>query len=175
MAKSINPATGEEIKEFSDMNDGEIKEILEKSNKIFIEWQNTSFSHRAGKMKNAYEVLMNRKGEFAKLMTLEMGKPFAQSLSEIEKCAWVCEFFADNAEGFLADEEIKTDASKSYVSYQPLGVILAIMPWNFPFWQVFRFAAPNLMAGNASVLKHASNVTGCAFAIEEVFKRSGIP
>ncbi len=175
MAKSINPATEKEIKEFPDMNDNEIKKLLEKSNKVFLEWRNTSFSHRAGKMKNAHDILINRKEEFGKLMTLEMGKPFAQSLSEIEKCAWACEYFADNAEGFLADEEIETDASKSYVSFQPLGVILAIMPWNFPFWQVFRFAAPNLMAGNAGVLKHASNVTGCAFAIEEVFKEAGFP
>ena len=124
-------------------------------------------------MKNAAKILHERKEEFAKLMTLEMGKPILQSKAEVEKCAWVCDYYADNAEKFLANEIIKTEFSKSYVSFQPLGVVLAIMPWNFPFWQVFRFAAPTLMAGNASVLKHASNVMGCAIAIEKIFNDAG--
>jgi len=175
MAKSTNPATGEEIKNYPDMNNVEIEKILEQSNKAFLQWQSFDFSQRTEKMKNAHDILLKRKEEFAKIMTLEMGKPIAQSISEIEKCAWVCDYFAENAEDFLANEEIKTDASKSYVAYQPLGVVLAIMPWNFPFWQVFRFAAPNLMAGNAGVLKHASNVTDCALSIESVFKEAGFP
>ncbi|MEJ2614691.1 MAG: aldehyde dehydrogenase family protein, partial [Ignavibacteriaceae bacterium] len=170
MAKSINPATGEELKNYPDLKENEIEEILNQSHSTFLGWKNTSFSERAGKMKKAHDILLKRKDEFAKIMTLEMGKPILQSISEIEKCAWVCEYFAENAEEFLSNQEIKTDASESYVTYQPLGVVLAIMPWNFPFWQVFRFAAPNLMAGNAGVLKHASNVTGCALGIEEVFK-----
>jgi succinate-semialdehyde dehydrogenase/glutarate-semialdehyde dehydrogenase len=175
MATSINPATGEEIKNYPDLNESRIEKILDQSNKTFNQWKSTDFSQRTEKMKNAHNILLKRKEEFAKIMTLEMGKPIAQSISEIEKCAWVCEYFADNSENFLSNEVIKTDASKSYVTYQPLGVVLAIMPWNFPFWQVFRFAAPNLMAGNAGVLKHASNVTGCALSIEEVFKEAGFP
>jgi succinate-semialdehyde dehydrogenase/glutarate-semialdehyde dehydrogenase len=126
-------------------------------------------------MKNAAKVLREKFEEYSILMTNEMGKPIVQSRAEIEKCAWVCDYYAENAERFLSDEIIKTEASKSFVSYQPLGVILAIMPWNFPFWQVFRFAAPNLMAGNAGVLKHASNVSGCALAIEDVFRKAGFP
>ena len=175
MAKSINPATGEELKDYPDMNKNEIVEILSKSHSTFLEWKNTSFSERAGKMKKAHDILLKKKDEFSKIMTFEMGKPILQSISEIEKCAWVCKYFAENAENFLSIEEIKTDASESYVAYNPVGVVLAIMPWNFPFWQVFRFAAPNLMAGNAGILKHASNVTGCALGIEEVFKEAGFP
>jgi succinate-semialdehyde dehydrogenase/glutarate-semialdehyde dehydrogenase len=175
MAKSINPATGEEINSYPDLNESGIEKILNLSNKTFIQWQSTNFSKRSEKMKNAHNILLKRKEEFAKIMTLEMGKPVVQSISEIEKCAWVCDYFADNAEDFLSNKEIKTDASRSYVAYQPLGAVLAIMPWNFPFWQVFRFAAPNLMAGNAGVLKHASNVTGCALSIEEVFREAGFP
>ncbi len=175
MAKSINPAMGEELKNYPDMNGNEIDEILNQSHSTFLEWKNTSFSERAKKMKKTRDILLKRKDEFAKIMTLEMGKPILQSVSEIEKCAWVCEYFADNADTFLSNEEIKTDASESYLTYNPLGVVLAIMPWNFPFWQVFRFAAPNLMAGNAGILKHASNVTGCALGIEEVFKEAGFP
>ena len=175
MAKSVNPANGEEIKNYPDFDESSIEKIIDQSNKAFIKWQSTGFSHRSEKMKNAHNILLQRKNEFADIMTLEMGKPIAQSISEIEKCAWVCDYFADNAEGFLSNEGIKTDAAKSYVAYQPLGVILAVMPWNFPFWQVFRFAAPNLMAGNAGILKHASNVTGCALSIEEVFKDAGFP
>jgi succinate-semialdehyde dehydrogenase/glutarate-semialdehyde dehydrogenase len=175
MAKSINPATEEELKNYPDMDENEIEKILEESNRTFLEWKNSKLSLRSEKMKEAHNILLKRKDEFAETMTLEMGKPIAQSISEVEKCAWVCEYFAENAENFLASEGIKTDASKSFVSYQPLGIVLAIMPWNFPFWQVFRFAAPNLMAGNAGVLKHASNVTGCALLIEEVFNEAGFP
>jgi succinate-semialdehyde dehydrogenase/glutarate-semialdehyde dehydrogenase len=126
-------------------------------------------------MKKAASILRNKKEDLGAIMTLEMGKPIAQSRAEVEKCAWVCDYFAENAEKFLQDEIIETDASKSFVTFQPIGVVLAVMPWNFPFWQVFRFAAPNLMAGNAGVLKHSSNVMGCALAIEDVFKEAGFP
>jgi succinate-semialdehyde dehydrogenase/glutarate-semialdehyde dehydrogenase len=175
MAKSINPATGEEIKNYKEMNETEISQIIKRADDAFNVWRNTDFSERSQKMKRAGNILLKRKDEFAKTMTLEMGKPISQSFSEVEKCAWVCDYFADNAENFLSNIDVKTDASNSFVSYQPLGVVLAIMPWNFPFWQVFRFAAPNLMAGNAGVLKHASNVTGCGLAIEDVFKEAGFP
>ena len=175
MIKSINPATNEEIKTYSEMSNKEIEEIISKSHQSFLNWHKTKFSQRAVLMKKAAEVLRSKKDKWAEVMTLEMGKPINQSRGEVEKCAWVCDYFADNAEKFLEDEMIESDASKSFVTYNPLGVILAVMPWNFPFWQVFRFAAPNLMAGNAGVLKHSSNVTGCALAIEEIFKEAGFP
>ena len=126
-------------------------------------------------MKKAAAILRERKAEFAKLMALEMGKPLKQGVAEAEKCALGCEYYAEHAEAYLAPEIVKTEASKSYVAFEPLGVVLAVMPWNFPFWQVFRFAAPALMAGNAGVLKHASNVPGCAIAIEDVFVQAGFP
>lgn len=173
MIQSINPATGAEIKSYREMSLDEINEIITQSNKAFLRWRNTDFAHRAGKMKNAAKVLRSKKVELSSLMTEEMGKPILQSKSEIEKCAWVCDYYADNSEYFLKDEIIKTDADQSFVSFQPLGVVLAVMPWNFPFWQVFRFAAPNLMAGNSGILKHSSNVSGCAIAIENVFKEAG--
>jgi len=173
MLESINPANEELIHQYEEMSDAIVSGILDKTNSGYHEWKLTSFNHRSGLMKNAAKILHERKEEFAKLMTLEMGKPILQSKAEVEKCAWVCDYYADNAEKFLANEIIKTEFSKSYVSFQPLGVVLAIMPWNFPFWQVFRFAAPTLMAGNASVLKHASNVMGCAIAIEKIFNDAG--
>ena len=126
-------------------------------------------------MKKAAAILRARKDEFARLMALEMGKPLKQGIAEAEKCALGCDYYADHAEAHLAPEMVKTEASKSYIAFEPLGVVLAVMPWNFPFWQVFRFAAPALMAGNAGVLKHASNVPGCALAIEEVFVQAGFP
>jgi len=175
MLKSINPATGEEIKTYKEMSLVEIDSIIIKVKTSFLAWQDTDFSFRKSLMKKAADVLRNNKSSYAELMTVEMGKPIKQSFAEVEKCAWVCDYFADYAENFLMDEQIETDASKSFVTFQPLGVVLAIMPWNFPFWQVFRFAAPNLMAGNAGILKHSSNVTGCALAIEEVFREAGLP
>jgi succinate-semialdehyde dehydrogenase/glutarate-semialdehyde dehydrogenase len=175
MIKSINPATNEEIKSYPEMNNNQIEEIISKSHQSFLNWHKTEFSQRAILMKKAADVLRSKKEKWAEVMTLEMGKPINQSRGEVEKCAWVCDYFAENAEKFLKDEIIKSDAEKSFVTYNPLGVILAVMPWNFPFWQVFRFAAPNLMAGNAGVLKHSSNVTGCALAIEEIFREAGFP
>ncbi len=140
-----------------------------------LEWKRTPFAHRAGLMRKAGAILRARAREFGELMTREMGKPIKGGVAEAEKCAWVCEYYAEHAEAFLADQEVRTDAPRSFVTFQPLGVILAVMPWNFPFWQVFRFAAPGLMAGNAGLLKHASNVPGCALAIEEVFREAGFP
>ena len=175
MLQSINPANEELIHQYEEMSDAVVSGILDKTNSAYHEWKLTSFNHRSGLMKNAAKILRDRKDELARLMTLEMGKPILQSKAEVEKCAWVCDYYAENAEKFLANEIVKTEFSKSYISYQPLGVILAVMPWNFPFWQVFRFAAPTLMAGNAAVLKHASNVMGCALAIEEIFVKAGFP
>ena len=173
--ESINPATGELIRTYSPMPSSEVEKILENMQATFLEWRETGFPERAAKMKRASEMLRQKKDKYAELMADEMGKPVPQGRAEAEKCAWVCDYYADNAEGFLRPEIIPTDASKSFVTFNPLGIILAVMPWNFPFWQVFRFAAPALMAGNAGVLKHASNVTGCALAIEEIFHQAGFP
>jgi succinate-semialdehyde dehydrogenase/glutarate-semialdehyde dehydrogenase len=175
MIKSINPATEKEIKSYNEMKYDEIEQIISSADNTFEDWRRTSFSVRSQKMKKAGSVLRKNLNKYARIMTEEMGKPIAQSRSEVEKCAWVCDYFAENGEEFLKDKIIKSDASKSFVTYQPIGVVLAVMPWNFPFWQVFRFAAPGLMAGNAGVLKHASNVSGCALAIEEVFREADFP
>lgn len=175
MIKSINPATEEEIQSYSEMGKEEINRIIINADKSFDHWKRTSFSQRADKMRAAGIILRKKKETLSILMTVEMGKPIIQSRSEIDKCALVCDYFAENAERFLQDEKVETEATNSFITYQPLGVILAIMPWNFPFWQVFRFAAPNLMAGNAGVLKHSSNVTGCGLAIEDIFREAGFP
>lgn len=175
MLTSVNPVNNKIIKSYDEFTSHEVENIVSLSDNAFLSWKQTSFSARAELMKNAARVLRENSEEYSVLMTLEMGKPILQSRAEVEKCAWVCDYYADNAEKFLADELIETDASKSFVTYQPLGVILAVMPWNFPFWQVFRFAAPNLMAGNTGLLKHASNVSGCALAIEDVFNKAGFP
>ncbi|MCH7764594.1 MAG: NAD-dependent succinate-semialdehyde dehydrogenase [Candidatus Marinimicrobia bacterium] len=173
--KSINPADGNEIAVYQEMSNNEVYTILENVHTAYSDWKERSFSERAALMKNAAEILRNNKEEYGRIMSLEMGKPNAQAQAEAEKCALVCDYYAENAETILADKIIETDASKSYISYQPIGIVLAVMPWNFPFWQVFRFAAPTLMAGNACVLKHASNVQGSALAIEEIFKKAGFP
>ncbi|MEJ2542747.1 MAG: NAD-dependent succinate-semialdehyde dehydrogenase [Calditrichaceae bacterium] len=173
--KSINPSTGELIKEYHEHTSKEVSFIIEKANHTFLKWRETSFSDRSSLMKNAAKVLRKNINDYARLMSLEMGKIIKESRSEVEKCAWVCDYYAENAEDFLADEIVETDASKSFISFEPLGVVLAIMPWNFPFWQVFRFAAPGLMAGNTGLLKHASNVPGCAQVIENIFKEAGFP
>mgnify|MGYP005837867029 FL=1 len=175
MIQSINPANNQVIKTYQEISDVELSEVLAKMQTAFDEWKTKSFKYRASLMKTAGEILRSKREEFSKLMTLEMGKPIVQSRAEIDKCAWVCDYYAENGEKFLQDEIIQTDASKSFVTYQPLGVVLAVMPWNFPFWQVFRFAAPALMAGNVGLLKHASNVSGCSLAIEEIFSEAGFP
>lgn len=172
---SINPATGETIQEYQEMTPQEVEGIIASVHAAFGEWRRTSFAQRAGFMKKAATILREKAPEYAKLMTQEMGKPIRDGRAEAEKCAWVCDYYADNAEAFLQPELVATDASKSFVTYQPLGVVLAVMPWNFPFWQVFRFAAPALMAGNVGILKHASNIPACALAIEEVFQQAGFP
>ena len=173
--RSINPANGEEIAVYKEMSTDEVDGILTAVNDAFNSWRKTSFSIRGELLKNAAAILQSNKEAFGRLMSLEMGKPYSQSLAEVVKCAKGCEYYADNTEEILADRIIETDASKSYVSHQPIGIVLAVMPWNFPFWQVFRFAAPALMAGNVGVLKHASNVQGCALAIENIFVESGFP
>jgi len=175
MLQSVNPANLQTIKTYLQMQPSEVNRILDLTNSAFEEWEDTSFDYRSRLMMKAADVLRKNKEEYSKLMTLEMGKPISQSRTEVEKCVWVCEYYAENAEKFLTDELVETDASKSFITFQPLGIVLAVMPWNFPFWQVFRFAAPGLMAGNAGILKHASNVSGCALAIEEVFSEAGFP
>ena len=172
---SINPATGEEIKTFESLTDEQIDEKLELATRAFRRYWKTPFSDRAKKMVRAAEILEQEKEEFARLMTSEMGKTFTAAVAEAEKCAWACRYYAENAARFLSDELAETGAARSYVRYQPLGPILAVMPWNFPFWQVFRHVAPGLMAGNVILLKHASNVPQCALAIEDVVRRAGFP
>ncbi|MBN2328340.1 MAG: NAD-dependent succinate-semialdehyde dehydrogenase [Candidatus Omnitrophica bacterium] len=171
----INPATGEAIAAYEEMQPAEIEAALQRSQQAFVEWSKTPFAHRKELMHHAAQILEERADEYAQLMTQEMGKPIRDGRAEAKKCAWVCSYYANNAERFLQPEIIDTDAAKSFIAFQPIGIILAVMPWNFPFWQVFRFAAPALMAGNAGVLKHASNVPGCAMAIEEIFQRAGFP
>jgi succinate-semialdehyde dehydrogenase/glutarate-semialdehyde dehydrogenase len=173
--KSIDPAEGNLIKEYEPMSDGDISSIIDGINDGQKKWATTSFDERAEVVKRAASILKERKAELAELMAREMGKPLPQGESEAVKCAWVCEYYAEHAEEFLSDEHIDSDASNSFVSFEPMGTILAIMPWNFPFWQLFRFVAPALMAGNAGVLKHASNVTGCALEIEDILHEAGVP
>ena len=175
MIISKNPYTEEKLEEHRESTSEDIDQALEKATVVFHEWKSTSFSFRSNLMLKAAEELRENKQEYAEDITKEMGKPITQSIAEVEKCAWVCEYYAENAEGQLASEEIDTDAGKSYVKYAPIGVVLAIMPWNYPFWQVFRFAAPALMAGNVGVLKHASNVMRCGKNLEKVFIRAGFP
>ena len=172
---SLNPATNKINKTYDEMTPDNVKKIIEQAHEAFLNWQNKTMAERATLMKKAAQILRNDLEIHAKLMVQEMGKPITSARSEAEKCAWVCEYYAENAEKFLQREMVQTDASRSYVTFQPLGVVLAVMPWNFPYWQVFRFAAPGLMAGNVGLLKHASNVPGCALAIEDIFKKAGFP
>lgn len=175
LIKSINPYTENTLKTHSVHSRNELESILQKSNKRFLQYKNSSFEERKILMLNTAKELLKNKRLFAEMITNEMGKPIKQAIAEIEKCAWVCEYYAENAEKHLSSEKIKTEAKKSYVKYEPLGVLLAIMPWNYPFWQVFRFAVPALMAGNVVVLKHASNVFGSALLIQEIFEKAGFP
>jgi succinate-semialdehyde dehydrogenase/glutarate-semialdehyde dehydrogenase len=172
---SINPATGEVLVRLEEISDAEVEARLARAVQTFRTWRRRPFADRAALMRRAADVLESRKEQLGRTMTLEMGKTFKAAVSEAEKCAWVCRFYADEAERFLADEEVKTAASRSFVRFLPIGPVLAVMPWNFPFWQVFRFAAPALMAGNVGLLKHASNVPQSALAIEEVFRLAGFP
>lgn len=174
--KVINPATGKPSgAAYPGMPPAEVERVVAATHSVQQAWRKTPFSERAEALRNAAKILKDDAQEFAELMTEEMGKPIKQGLSEVEKCAWVCTYYAEHGAKLLASTKVKTDASQSYVVYQPLGVVLAIMPWNFPFWQVFRFAAPALMAGNGGLLKHAQNVPGCALAIEEILYAAGFP
>ena len=173
--QTIDPTNGEVVKTFPEMKWEEVEQSLLSADKTFASWKKTTFQERAALLKNAAALLRKNKYEHASLMTLEMGKTITEAEAEVEKCAWVCDYYAENAEKILQHEHIQTDATKSYVRFEPLGVIFAVMPWNFPYWQVFRFAAPALMAGNIGVLKHASNVPQCALAIEKVFSEAGFP
>lgn len=170
---SINPATGEVLQEFEPHSDGEVERRLERACRAFQEHRRAGFEARARAMEHAAQILENEKNKLAVTMTREMGKPIRAAVAELEKCALACRYYAANAARFLADETVAGQGACNFVRFQPLGVVLAVMPWNFPFWQVFRFAAPALMAGNVGLLKHASNVPQCALAIEEVFRRAG--
>ncbi len=172
---AVNPATEEVVATYDKSTPAEIEAAVADAAATFQTWRGTTFGERAALMRTAAATLRGERDHWAAIITAEMGKPIAESAAEVDKCAWACEYFADNADRFLATEDMPSSARESYVEFPPLGVVLAIMPWNFPFWQVFRFAAPALMAGNTGVLKHASNVPGCALAIEQVFQSSGFP
>jgi succinate-semialdehyde dehydrogenase/glutarate-semialdehyde dehydrogenase len=172
---SVNPATGEVLKTFEPLTSAQIEAKLSLAAKTFESFRKTTFADRARMMNKAADILESEKESLGKLMTLEMGKTLRSAVDEAVKCAWGCRYYAENAERFLADEDIETTASRSYIHYQPLGPILVVMPWNYPFWQVFRFIAPGLMAGNVGVLKHASNVPQCALKIEDIVRRAGFP
>lgn len=173
--RSVNPYTNKVIEEYEEFSDEIVERILIQSGKAFDTWKRTGFQHRASLMLNVASKLRNNIAKYAGTITAEMGKPIKESRAEVEKCAWVCEYYAQNAEIFLQREPVKTDADISFIDYEPLGPILGIMPWNFPFWQVFRFAVPTLMAGNTILLKHSSNVQICARMIEELFATAGFP
>lgn len=172
---SVNPFNGEIIKSYQSHTTEEVDKMIRQTHAAWEKWKSLSFAERGGYMNNAAKILRRRKQELAELMAIEMGKNLKGGIAEIDKCADSCEYFARSAEAALKEEFIKTDASKSYVNFQPIGVILAVMPWNFPFWQVFRFLGPALMVGNCSVLKHSSNVFGCAVEIENIIKEAGFP
>jgi succinate-semialdehyde dehydrogenase/glutarate-semialdehyde dehydrogenase len=173
--QSINPYTNELIEEFEEFSEQELEEIMVQSGTAFEKWKKSEFGYRKALMNKVSRLLREKKNEYAASITAEMGKPLSESKAEVEKCAWVCDYYAENAENFLRSESVETDADMSYVNYEPLGTILGIMPWNFPFWQAFRFTVPTLMAGNTVLLKHASNVQICARHIENIFIGSGFP
>ena len=175
MIATINPATGETLREFQALSAAAIEEKLNLAWTTFHSYRQTPFAERASRLQRAAEILETEKREYGALMTTEMGKTLPSAIAEAEKCAWACRYYAENGERLLADELVPTNASKSFVRYQPLGPVLAVMPWNFPFWQVFRFAAPALAAGNTGLLKHASNVPQCALAIADILHRAGFP
>ena len=175
MQKVINPANGRLVKEYPELTNLELEEILQKVNASFLIWSQTSFSERSACIRKLSKLLLSSIEKYSTLMTIEMGKPIKESHAEIKKCASVCDYFAQHAEQFLKPESIQTEFKKSEVVFDPLGVVLGIMPWNFPFWQVFRFLVPTLMAGNGIVLKHASNVPGSALAIENLIREAGFP
>src|SRR3984893_15918285 len=172
---TINPATGEVRKTLEPLSDAQIEIKLQKAADTFSRYRKVLFAERAQMMLKAAAILDGEKEAYGRMMTTEMGKTLRSAVDEAVKCAWVCRYYAENAERFLADEVVETTASRSYIRYEPIGAILAVMPWNFPFWQVLRFAAPALMAGNVGLLKHASIVPQCALMIEDIFRRAGFP
>ena len=173
--ESINPTNGQIIKEYLALSEDELNEILLNTDKRFDSWKKNSVDERSTYFLEIAEIIDQKKNELSELLASEMGKPIMQGKAEIEKCALLCRYYANNAALFLKDDIIKTEASKSYATFQPLGIILGIMPWNFPFWQVFRFAVPTMIAGNTILLKHAPNVLGCAKAIQQIFEESSLP
>ncbi|MFO7576357.1 MAG: NAD-dependent succinate-semialdehyde dehydrogenase [Pelovirga sp.] len=173
--ESINPATGELLERFDEWSWRRTRDTLTAVDLAGRDWRQTSFAERSDKLRRVAQLLRQNKDEYARIMALEMGKPITSGRGEIDKCAWVCDYYAENAATMLAEEPAQSDGARAYVAFRPLGTILGIMPWNFPFWQVFRFAAPTLMAGNTGVLKHASNVPRCALAIEDIFRQAGFP
>ncbi|MGB6035189.1 MAG: aldehyde dehydrogenase family protein, partial [Cryomorphaceae bacterium] len=173
--KSINPYNGKVVGTYESLTEDQVQSKLNTAEKAFQSWRKVRIEKRAELMMAAAGTLREGANRYAEMITLEMGKPLQEAKSEIEKCAWVCEYYAENGADFLAEEIIETDAQKSFVRHDPIGAVFAVMPWNFPFWQVFRFAAPTLMAGNVGLLKHASNVYGCGEIIEEVFLEAGFP
>ncbi|MBO6795131.1 MAG: NAD-dependent succinate-semialdehyde dehydrogenase [Balneolaceae bacterium] len=175
MLQTINPATNELVGEYREHTFEEVELFIQEANIAQEQWKTTEFDHRASLLKELANQLEENKDALAELMADEMGKPLKQGVGEVEKCAWLCRYYADNAEDFLSNELVDTDAQKSYVAFEPLGVVLSIMPWNFPFWQVLRFGAPALMAGNGVILKHSENTTGCALAIEKMIQNAGYP
>ncbi len=172
---SKNPATGEELVRYDALSGQAVTQKVQRAEEAFRLWHRTSFQERADILRRIADILESEKQRWGELMSREMGKPIQQAVAEAEKSAWGCRYYADHAQEYLRDEVVQTDARRSFISYQPLGAILAVMPWNFPFWQVFRFSAPGLMAGNVVLLKHASNVPQCALAIEEIVRRAGAP
>jgi len=172
---SINPYTGKVIKEYKYLNSKEIDNTINNTNTAFLEWKKTTIKYRTESLRKAAAILVDQKQKYGRIMAEEMGKPISVGEAEALKSAWVCNYYAENAKDFLKNEHIKTECSESFVTFQPLGIIFAVMPWNFPFWQVFRFAAPSLIAGNACLLKHAPNVPECAIEIENIFLKAGFP
>lgn len=173
--ETINPATGEVVKTFTPHTSEEVNQKIEAAEKAFQSWRDTNFAERAKHMNKQADIMEEEAEKYGRIISLEMGKPLKDAIAEVKKCALACRYYAENAADFLADEEIETKASRSLIAFEPLGVVLAIMPWNFPFWQAYRFLAPALMAGNVGLLKHASNVPQCALAIEEIIQKAGFP
>ena len=173
--RSVNPYDGKVLRSYKGTSEIEVSEKIELAHQAYLQWRKTTFSDRSTLLKSAGSELLNNIAHYSKSITLEMGKPLKESIAEIYKCAKVCEYYAVKAEDFLRDSPLETPHGEAYIHYNPIGAVLAVMPWNFPFWQVFRFAAPAIMAGNTCLLKHASNVPGCAMDIEKVFKNTGFP
>lgn len=173
--ESVNPYNGRRLEKYKMFSDRDIEKVLDKAGQVFSSWKNERLEYRSGLLKKLAKELLKNKKPYAELMSKEMGKPISQGVAEIEKCAWASEFYAKNAVGFLADDLIETEADESFISYDPIGCVLAVMPWNFPFWQVIRFAAPTLTAGNTVILKHAGNVPGCSLALQQLMLKAGYP